>query len=300
MKVFLAGETTLTRPDNPRHTAAMAKYMNHRLLSYFYHGMKTGGHTADVLETLDMGAELFLDSGAFSAFTKGVEIDIEQYAKFIRDNGEHWSVKANLDVIGDTGEASWQNLKTLESLGADVFPVFHYTDEERYLTKILDEGYEFFALGGLVGASRKKLIEWLDRIWARYLIDSDGRPRRKVHGFGLTDQVLMLRYPWYSVDSASWIFSGNFGNCLFVHNGGLMKLSFSDQSPDLKNRNAWCYQHLTPEQKTKIDKLLEECDVTADECATDYFARFVVNARAYTELGKLNAKRWVPEQEGFF
>jgi len=44
---------------------------------------------------------VFLDSGAFSSFTKKVDINIEQYIDFIKSNADlldHYSV---LDVIGD-------------------------------------------------------------------------------------------------------------------------------------------------------------------------------------------------------
>lgn len=298
MKVFLAGETSIAR--EPAHKDKVAPYLAHRLFSFWYHGFKSGTHTADVLDTLALGAELFLDSGAFTAFTKNVEIPIEGYARFIRENGHAWAVRANLDVIGDDGAKSWANLKELEALGASVFPVYHYGDDERWLTRILDEGYEFFALGGLVGASRKVLVEWLDRIWARYLIDSTGRPRRKVHGFGLTDQVLMLRYPWFSVDSASWIFSGNFGTCLFARKGGLMNVSFSDQSPDLRNERGWAFRRLSPAAQDEVRSWFAGTGYTPEDCERDYLARFAINARAYTELGKLAATQWKPVQETLF
>jgi hypothetical protein len=40
-------------------------------------------------------------------------------------------------------------------------------------------------------------------------------PRVKVHGVGMTSFDVMLRYPWYSVDSTSWIITGRTG-AIFV------------------------------------------------------------------------------------
>ncbi len=298
MKVFLAGETALSRRSDL--AARMKLFMPCRLFSYHYHGLKTGGLTDDVQQTIDLGAELFLDSGAFSAFQQGGEIPLPRYANFIHEHGHHFSVKANIDVIGDAGPKSWANLKELEARGAGVFPVFHFTDDDKWLVKILDEGYDFFALGGLVGAGRKVLMAWLDRVWTRYLTLPDGSPRCKVHGFGLTDQVLMLRYPWYSVDSASWVFSASFGSCVFAVDGKLRSVTFSKDSPDQKVLDGWCYDNLPPRQQAVVRGWLEGSGCTVEECGQDYLARFIVNARAYTELGQYGKATWRPEQETFF
>lgn len=300
MNVFLAGEGSgLIHQDV--WGLRFRKFLSHRLFSYYYHGMKTGRVDADITATHEAGADLFLDSGAFSAYTRGEEIDLERYAKFINEQGHFFSVKANLDVIGDTGPKSWENMKALESLGADVFPVFHYSDDEVYLKKILEEGYEFFALGGLVGASRNKLQSWLDRIWKKYLLDSKGRPIRKVHGFGLTDQVLMLRYPWFSVDSASWIFSGSFGSCMFVLGDSLKKVDFSDDSPSQRRLNSWHYKSLTEPEQKEVASWLGPTECTVEDCQKEYLARFVVNAKAYQDMGKLATGMWEQvSQEEFF
>ena len=47
--------------------------------------------------------DLFLDSGAFSAWNKGTSIDIKKYIKFIKKNEDLFTVYANLDVIGIGG-----------------------------------------------------------------------------------------------------------------------------------------------------------------------------------------------------
>ena len=53
---------------------------------------------------------LFLDSGAYSAWSKGVTIDIDEYISFIKKNIKYITVYANLDVIGDP-EATYRNQK---------------------------------------------------------------------------------------------------------------------------------------------------------------------------------------------
>ena len=46
-----------------------------------------------------MNVDVFLDSGAFSAWTRGMEIDIQKYIEFIKQNQDIITVYANLDVI---------------------------------------------------------------------------------------------------------------------------------------------------------------------------------------------------------
>ena len=285
MKIYLGGEWVMEKDEgwarevNGWQKGALSKIIKRRLFSYFHHGFKTGNRLSKEVElAFECGIELFLNSGAYSAFTQKETIDIEQYAKFIKEHGDKFSAVANLDDIGDTGPKSWANLKRLEQLGCDVLPVFHYNDDVMYLTKMIDN-YPFIALGGLVGSSRKVLQEWLDRIWHR-LIHKDGTPRLRVHGFGLTDYKLMERYPWYSVDSVSWARAGMYGGCVFYENGRLYNISFSDQSPV----DGWHYKRLSDTQRAKVDGWLLPHGVTAQQCASHYSFRHLVNAATYQSL----------------
>lgn len=295
MKVYLAGETPMSKDEGwgrdveGWQTGALSSVIKRRLYSYFYHGFNRGNRLdREVLTAIDAKMELFLDSGAFSAHTQGEVISIDQYAAYINEHGKHFTVRANLDDIGDTGPKSWANLKELERQGCDVFPVFHADDDFIYLTRMLDGGYNFMALGGLVGASRNVLREWLDKVWANYLVKPDGTPRLQVHGFGLTDTELMLRYPWYSVDSSSWVMTGIFGGCLFRDKDKFYKVTFSDDSPDKFNVNGWHYSTLTDVQKRVVDGWLKHHGVTAEQLAKHYSFRHLVNARTFTEIEEMD------------
>jgi hypothetical protein len=293
MKVYLAGETPMSKDEGWSRdvegwqTGALSSVIKRRLYSYYYHDRID----REVQIAIDAKMELFLDSGAYSAHTQGETITLEQYAGFIRENGHHFSVRANLDDIGDTGPKSWDNLKALESLGCtgelQVFPVFHAADDYQYLTKMLDGGYEFMALGGLVGASRNVLRDWLDNVWAKYLVDKDGKPRLRVHGFGLTDTELMIRYPWYSVDSSSWVMTGIFGGCIFREDSTFYKVQFSDESPDKYGLNSWHYDRLNDAQRKRVDAWLVHHGVTAAQLGSHYSFRHLVNARTFTEIEEM-------------
>jgi hypothetical protein len=120
-------------------------------------------------------AKIFLDSGAFSAYTLGVKLRVEDYVGYILRNQDilrqdGGAVMASvLDGIGDPLE-TWRNQSAMEALGFRPLPCFHAGEDERYLEHYV-ANYEYITLGGMVGVSTKQLCTWLDRVWGRYLID---------------------------------------------------------------------------------------------------------------------------------
>jgi len=184
---------------------------------------------------------LFLDSGAYSAFTQGIEIDIQEYIAFVKANEQHLEVYANLDVIGDA-EATYKNQMIMEEAGLDPMPCFHYGEPFSWLEKYLDEDYEYIALGVAGVKDKNQLSRWLDHCWS-LICDDDGMPRAKMHGFAITSVGLMSRYPWYSCDSTSWVMTSRFGKAFiprFVEGEWNytrpMKLSISARSPSVKDK----------------------------------------------------------------
>lgn len=176
------------------------------LFSYYY----MTGTTLKKLSEQTHAGDVFLDSGAFSAFTKGAIIDIDEYCSFILDNIDHFTTIAGLDVIGDD-VASMANQKYMEEQwGIDALPCFHYGEDFSYLDKYIEK-YDYIAIGGLIAAGNKNIKPFLDKVFSEHICDSKGRPRVKVHGFAMTSPVLMVRYPWYSVDSSSWNYGAR--NC---------------------------------------------------------------------------------------
>ncbi len=157
---------------------------------------------------------LMLDSGAFSAKNKGTTIDIHKYIAFIKKHSDIFEYYITLDVIGN-GEASYNNLKIMEDNGLRPIPVYHYGTDMKWLFKYLDQGYDYIALGGLV--RKPGLVNWLDILWTDHLTDDNNYPIVKIHGFGLTDFKLLFRYPWYSLDSGTWMMCGAMGRIIIPY-----------------------------------------------------------------------------------
>jgi hypothetical protein len=207
---------------------------------------------------------LFLDSGAHSLFNKsfagvsgkkGVHSRmtadysyaespefkkyLDDYIKFVHDNKEYLNVYVNLDVIFNP-EATWKVQQYMESQGLSPMPVFHYKEDFKWLKHYIDN-YEYIGIGGLgQDITREKFIKWADQVFSIICDTPDRLPKVKTHGFALTSLKLMLRYPWYSVDSTSWVLTSRFGSvyvpkivkggkCIYDENN--WKICVSGRSP---------------------------------------------------------------------
>jgi len=233
----------------------------------------------------EQGDKVFIDSGAFSAYTLGVEIDLPTYCRYIQENidiirVEDGTVMASvLDGIGDP-KKTLENQLAMERLGVRPLPCFHAGEDERYLEHYI-QNYEYITLGGMVGSSPKQLMIWLDRIWEKYLTDGSGNPRIKVHGFGITSIPIMDRYPWYSCDSSSWIQSAAFGTVITPEYG---PISVSAQSPDrhVAGMHVQSYNDL---ERSVVKDLFVSHGFTYERLSTVYESRAVYNLWAF---GKIN------------
>lgn len=228
------------------------------------------------------GVKVFLDSGAFSAFTQGVKIDIGAYCDYIHRNADIIEFPSVLDAIGDY-KGTWYNQAEMERRGVKPLPCYHYGEP----TEVLDyyvANYDYITIGGMVPISTPQLLLWLDRIWDEHLTHPDGKPKVKVHGFGLTSLPLMFRYPWYSVDSSTWVQWAASGMVLIPHRAGQV-----DVSNKSSRKKQWG-QHMDahPEVVTKsIEEEIRSCGADPDRLRDLYYARWAFNAWAFPEYVRL-------------
>jgi len=114
---------------------------------------------------------------------------------------------ATVDVIRNP-EISWKVQKYFEQEhGLYPVPVIHGGADLRYLHRYLEEPkkYPLIGLGGLAGGVQP-FIKWVDDAFVDICPRSNGyKPIVKVHGFAVTSWEYMIRWPWWSVDSTSWI-----------------------------------------------------------------------------------------------
>lgn len=231
------------------------------------------------------GAKVFLDSGAFSAKSLGVDIDINAYCDYIKRNIDIIRVEDDvvmasvLDGIGDALK-TWQNQLYMEEQGAKPLPCFHFGEDERYLEWYV-ERYPYITIGGMVRTKAEDVMQWLDRIWNRYLVDGAGKPKLKVHAFGVTTVSLMERYPWHSVDSSSWVQATAFGAIYTTEYG---PISISSQSPN-RHDSGRHFSNFTPIEQQAIVAMLNAKGFDWERLSLTYQSRAGYNALAYVELG---------------
>lgn len=255
----------------------------------------------------------FLDSGAFSAWSTGKPIDLDEYCEFIRHNIEYLDVYAALDCIpgskdrpasakerDEAARISWENYLYMKNQGLDPLPVYHYGEDQKWLEQMLDFGCQYIALGALVGVPSQLRRHWLDRVFTR-LTDDAGKPVVKVHGFGMTAIPLIFRYPWYSVDSTSWLKSTMSGNVYlpltdkddrFLFDRTPYTISVSTGVPG-KDEGARV-PLITTQGETimaKLERWLNECGVTFQQCSSDYYYRAIVNITFFKRVALEKADR---------
>jgi len=300
LKIHLAG----TYPGGLRRAAAWTSLDDHwkqvlfeypyLLESYHYIG-KNDKFTDEIRGD---GKTIFLDSGAFSMFTQGIKVDVKKYSAFIKRNQDVIEVASVLDGIGDP-KLTLENQGKLETMGVNVLPCFHYGEPVSYLKHYI-EHYDHITLGGMVPISTKDLRTWLDEIWDQYLTDDEGKPIIKVHGFGLTVLELMFRYPWYSVDSTSWVMTGRFGSIYWpLGNNRETKLTISDQSPKTKEFGLH-YDSMAPYQQLHAKEIIEAKGFTVNELRTEYWKRDLWNILYFRELCNRPQVTFKKQEMGLF
>lgn len=137
----------------------------------------------------------------------------DHYVEFIKKHEHETTVYTNLDIVNNP-EATLENQVWFEAHGLNPLPVWHFGTDEKWLKHYMDAGYDYIGIGGMVPNPYSVLRPALDHIFRKYICDEHGIPKVKIHGFAATSIPLMVRYPWYSVDSSTWIKTAAFGQII--------------------------------------------------------------------------------------
>lgn len=158
---------------------------------------------ADVIELLrenQTQIRFLLDSGAFTAWKAGKQINLDDYCRFIESLPFKPFGYFMLDVIGDP-KATMKNYETMLKRGFKPIPIFTRGEH----ISVLDDYYktsEVVGIGGLVGTSGNKGF-------VKGIMTKIGQ--RKCHWLGFTQTNFIKYYRPYSCDSSTWEFGGRYG-----------------------------------------------------------------------------------------
>lgn len=265
------------------------------LMSYFY--------VKDKFDKINFGKDkfnrkIFIDSGAFTAWTKGKTINVDEYIKWINDKSDYIYLYGQVDFIpGDiirgateeevkeAAEKTWQNYLYMRPKMKNpdgLLYTFHVGEPYEYLEQALEWMDEngnhipYIALGGMVGKSKMIKELFLDNCFE--IIKKSSNPNVKVHAFGMTSFDLLKQYPITSADSTSWIMTGA--------NGGIKTdvgvINVSVNKKDLPEH----YSHLNEIYQKNFNNSIKNYGFTLNELSSSYENRLKYHLKYMADKAK--------------
>ena len=217
-----------------------------------------------------------LDSGAFSAWTQGKQVDLNTYCDYIERNQEWIGEYVALDVINPkdphaAAEASFENLIKMRKRGLRPLPVFHAGESFDWLHRMLDLGCDYIGLSATSLIARGSIDPWYRDAWAQ-LVERDGLPVVKAHAFGETRFAPLSLFPWASVDSSTWIYKAQRTGLLKLPSGHLIGM----RNDKVSVRNAEDIDLLSGDNKIDFDAAMVKYGIDPERLkARDSLATFL-------------------------
>lgn len=175
----------------------------------------------NILRRISKGHSTFIDSGAYTAMTKGIKIDIDDYIQFVNEHDDHivlfctWDIIPTKDMCPEySARKTWENylyMRERVKSPHKLLYVWHCTEDVKWLKQALEytPKIEYMALGGLVGKSPKQRDMYMKQCFDT--IKESSNPDIMVHAFGMSNRKLLDKYPFASADSTSWLQPTRFG-----------------------------------------------------------------------------------------
>ena len=228
------------------------------------------------IEVMDNN-KLFIDSGAFSAWSKGKPINVENYIEFVNEHIDKVALFASVDNIPgelrrtptlqekkDSPVLSWENYLYMRELVKDkdkLLPVFHIGEDFKHLQNMLEVKLDgkhipYIGLGGTVGLTSTVKDNWYKQCFK--IIHQSNNPQVKVHAFGMTSLKILENFPFESADSTSWLMQAINGT-IITEFGTISISNRTLDRPNHYNKLPYLVQRQVQEQCIKYGLTVEEC-----------------------------------------
>jgi len=239
------------------------------------------------IETTE-GELLFIDSGAFTAHTKGTEVDVDNYLEYVNKIDDHVRCFVQVDKIpGRFGQPktreeileapklSWDNYLYMRPKCKSpdkLMPVFHHGEDFKWLENMLeytDENnnhIDYICLSPANDKPVKEKVKFLEKCYA--IIEASSNPNVKTHLLGFTSLKWLEQFPCYSADSTAWIQTGAVGNVMTPF--GTLDISENSLKDIHSIRN-------TPVLKDKFESYIHSIGLNPEELYNDYKSRLMAN-----------------------
>ena len=252
MKFFNVFTSFFTGASKDCYLANLNGRKFNSLYSYYYLQNNTEEEIIDGFSTNT--GEIFIDSGAFTAWSKDISIDVEKYINWINKYDEYVSAFGQIDAIPPRGsgfevleeycQKTWQNyLYMIDRVKSPkkILYTFHFGESFEWLKKALEFRFpdgspmEYMAFGGLVGRTTQERVLFLNRAFE--IVKNSSNPNIKIHGFGVSSKNMWTHYPFYSCDSYTPGFNATYGytfNEFGAYREPDYKKHFKPKKPDTK------------------------------------------------------------------
>ena len=218
---------------------------------------------------------------------------LQRYIAFIKEYDARGQLMGyvNLDIIY-SAEESWKNQQTMEKAGLRPIPVFHFGEDFKWWRKYVRE-YDYIGIGGVAGGvTMSRFVRTLGDPAFKYLWETD--PTTKVHGFAITSNQLVVRYPFWSVDSTTWLKHAAYGHAMipkwdpvankFDYISPPLIIAVSDISLNKESKHPH-YSMVFPEDVIeRLHEYFAEGDIDPVKLQTDMLERFRVDIFYYEKM----------------
>lgn len=165
--------------------------------------------------------DIFLDSWGYSIRNSWLKLDVKDYVWFLQKHWKKFDVIANMDTWSKEETLANQRLLEQETW-LTILPVYHASDfvvKDFALLEEYCEKYDYVWIGWVSWfhwsqETKEKYINFCFKIAMKY--------KTKLHGFWITVARFLKTYPFYSVDSTSWLAWGKYARICQYENWRLV------------------------------------------------------------------------------
>lgn len=234
--------------------------------------------------------KLFIDSGAYSAWTQGVKINVDDYINWINARSNYINLYGQVDTIPgvkngivslqevrEAAEKTWENylyMRPKMNNPEKLLYTFHVNEPIEFLKQALNYRdtngpISYIALGGMVGKPFDVRRNFLNAVFD--VIKKSANPNIKVHAFGMTDSRLLEEFPITSADSTGWLMVGSTGSIMTDYGNIVVSLNQSDSTDH--------YIHFPDEFLVKFKSDIEKFGFMLNDLSDDPHKRMIYNVR---------------------
>ena len=226
--------------------------------------------------------KLFVDSGAFSAYTKGKEIDLDNYIAYLNEYGKYFNVMVQVDYIPgksnvvqdrqvylDAPRISWENFLHMrerldKSLWDRFIPVFHEGEDFKWLENMLTyrdadgNPLAYIGISPHTETTTDRRLVFCKEVFRRI---KRLNPQVKTHGFGMTALNILQYIDFTSVDSTTWLKGAIYGTILVHRHNKLAAMKVGERTTGASDHFCW----LGADAKDEVCRLIEDAGFSTEK-----------------------------------